>query len=114
MFFFDSIESFLLSCSDPSIILAKSLYFIVIECENAVVLYTPILHKNLCSYCLLTQLAEYAHEKTGYFYDESLHKEVRHKLKSKIKRTSSENEVVSPNPNKFKGFDFATHDEEFL
>ncbi len=86
----------------------------MIECESEAVPYTPILLRNLCWYCLLTQLAEYAHEKTGYFYDESLHKEVKTKLKSKIKRTSSENEVVSPNPNKFRGFDFATHDEEFL
>ena len=71
---------------------------------------TPTPPKSLCWYDLLTQLAEYAHEKTGYFYDESLHKEVKQRLKSKFKRASSSNEPLGSN--NFLGFDYCAHDEE--
>jgi hypothetical protein len=66
------------------------LYFIAICVREAVgCTLTPL--RNSCLYCFLTQLAEYAHEKTGYYYDEDLHKEVRQKLKTKFKRASSQN-----------------------
>jgi hypothetical protein len=74
------------------------------------VVCTPTPPRNSCWYALLTQLAEYAQDKTGYYYDEALHAEVRGRLKGKFKRAASQNEPF--NPQLFQGFDFATHDEE--
>jgi hypothetical protein len=72
------------------------------------VLYTPIQRKNSFSYHFLIQLAEYANEKTGYFYDELLHKEISDKINHKFKTKAN----YKPSYDNFQGFDFGTEDVE--
>jgi hypothetical protein len=59
---------------------------------------------------LLTQLAELSHEKTGYFYDETLHAQLTKEMacKKKIQRQPEGRYT----PNHFEGFDFSMDDRE--
>lgn len=43
-------------------------------CDDEAELYIPTPLRSSCWWDLLTQLAELAQEKTGYFYDEVMHK----------------------------------------
>lgn len=77
---------------------------LILLCEDEAVPYIPIQKKNSYSYHFLIQLAEYANEKTGYFYDELLHNEISNKMNNKFK-TKTRYKPSSSYEN-FEGFDY--------
>ena len=57
---------------------------------------------------LLKQLAELSHEKTGYFYDETVHSQLSKKLKQRTRQSSPKEEKGSH----FSGFEYSAEDLE--